>query len=119
MVNHNEKITNYLSPTDLKKLNTVLENAIKNAQTISEIKQNARMNSEILTNNQRRIQQETELGYKIIDDIKRKAMDRKRRERNLKIRATKVDPEILNSIKEEFQNPGVERKENKEEYQPH
>lgn len=125
MFNKNDKFTNYLSPAEIKRLNEVLENAAKNAQTISELKRRTGLKRRTITGpsflgyDQERIQHETELGYRIINELEKKATDRKKREQSLKVRAATVNADILRSIKEEYQSERTERKQNKEHYQTH
>lgn len=128
MFNKNDKIIDYLSPTELKKLNKVLEDAVKNVQTISRLKRKTELKRRALINpvnpgtsndDQLRIQKETELGYKIIEELERKAAERKRREQDLRVRIAKTDRDIINSIKKEYQSSKTEKPTNKEEYQTH
>ena len=103
MSNKNEKVTDYFSPKDMKELNEILERAIRNAQTISAIKQRAIIVSEDLDYNKKRIKHDIEVDNKLVNELKKKAIERKRRERNLKMRAAQIDKNTLRSLKQEFQ----------------
>lgn len=104
MTTKNEKITDYLSPRDLKELDNILDRAIKNAQIIQEIKERNAIRNSLIDIDEQKIQVEIDYDYKKMNALKQKALSRRRTENALKWRAASADPNAIRTLKERFQS---------------
>lgn len=105
MATKNEKITDYLSPRDSKELNDILDRAIKNDQIIQDIKErHAFIRNSLLNSDAQKIQVEIEFDYKKMNELKQKALNRRKAENALKWRIATADPDAIKTLRERFQS---------------